>query len=209
MKFEKEFKEALRNLPVKEKDKLILRLLKNDLTLANRLTFELLSTTSIDDRRSEMEDRIKLRVERITESFYRPSYLMMEMRDLSGEINEHVSVTRDKLGEASLNTIMLIEVLKGNNTNIEKFTYGNSYKFCIYIIARAFKILLMIDRLHSDYRMEFNEDLKKLGVLIGNSEYLMKTAINNGLDVNWLLTGETPEDIKEMHKSIRAQGFLK
>lgn len=46
MKFDPEFKKALSQLPSGEKDKLILRLLKHDLTLANRLAFELLSADS-------------------------------------------------------------------------------------------------------------------------------------------------------------------
>lgn len=209
MKFEKDFKEALINLSSKEKDKLILRLLKKDLALANRLYFELLSTKSVDDRRGEIDIRITSRVEIITENFYSPGYLVMELKYLSGEINEHVSITRDKFGEASLNLLMLIEVLSGNISNIQKFTYGKSYKFCIYIVARAFKILLMISVLHDDYRIDFKEDLNRFGKLIGQSEYLMRTAINNGLDINWLVSCDIPEDIKEIHKAIRGQGFLR
>jgi hypothetical protein len=37
----------------------------------------------------------------------------------------------------------------------------------------------------------------------------MKTAIHNGLDVNWLINGEIPIDIVAYHKNIRQQGFLK
>ena len=40
MTFDKDFKEAISHLPSSEKDKLILRLLKKDLVLANRLYFE-------------------------------------------------------------------------------------------------------------------------------------------------------------------------
>lgn len=52
MKFDKKFKEAISHLESQEKDKLIFRLLKHDLNLANRLYFELLSTKTVDEKRA-------------------------------------------------------------------------------------------------------------------------------------------------------------
>jgi hypothetical protein len=37
----------------------------------------------------------------------------------------------------------------------------------------------------------------------------MHTAINNELDVNWLISGEIPSNILEIHKEIRQNGFLR
>lgn len=209
MKLDKEFKEAISNLPSKEKDKLLFRLLKKDLNLFNRLRFELLDTESVDDKRKKVEKRVEKEVDRITENFYSPGYLHMDMRYLSGEINDHVGITKDKFGEVSLNILMLIKTLKANNANIMSTTYGKSYKCCIYIIARAFKILLLIDKLHDDYFLDLESGLKSLGKLIASNDYLMRTAINNGLDVNWLILGEIPEDIVKIHRDIRERGFLK
>ena len=48
--FENDFKKAIQNLPSQEKDKLILRLLKWDLALANRLYFELVDTDTAEDK---------------------------------------------------------------------------------------------------------------------------------------------------------------
>jgi len=48
-----------------------------------------------------------------------------------------------------------------------------------------------------------------LGALIIDNKFLMKEAIRNGFDVNWLLNAEIPEDISIIHKQIRAAGFLK
>jgi len=82
-------------------------------------------------------------------------------------------------------------------------------KFSIAVIARAFKIILLIHKLDNDFLMEFEPHLKKLGKLIGDNHFLMETAIKNGLDVNWLMNAEIPEDIITIHKEIRANGFLK
>ena len=156
-----------------------------------------------------MEDTVYDKVSEMNETFYSIGYLNMDMRYLSGEITEHVRITKDKYGEASLNLLMLIEVLKSNNQRIQNATFGKAYKICIYIIAKAFKILILIHKLHEDYKIEFEESLSTLGDLIGANPYLMKTAIQNGLDVNWLLTTEIPENITEIHKELRSKGFLK
>jgi len=209
MRFEKDFKIAISHLPSKEKDKLILRLLKRDLVLANRLYFELLSTDTVDKRRNVIEKKIINSVTRASEHFYSAGYLMMDMRYLSGEITEHVKITKDKYGDASLNLLLLNEVLRLNNKIIESSARGKVYKLCLYIIAKAFKILILIDSLHSDFRMEFTEQLVTLGKLISENNYLMQTAIKNGFDINWLLSTNIPENIKQIHKDIRSQGFLK
>ena len=209
MTFDKEFKEAISQLPAAEKDKLIMRLLKRDLGLANRLHFELIGTQSVEDRRSEMEIIVKKRVQQMSDSFYGVGYLTMDLRYLSGEITEHVQITKDKFGEISLNLLMLNEILRINTQRIANLSPGKAHKISIYIIARAFKLLVLIKAMHEDYWVEFREDLEQLRQLIGGNHNLMKTAIYNGFDVNWLLDGGIPDDIKEQHTAIRKAGFLK
>ena len=209
MTFEKEFKEALSNLPDKEKDKLILRLLKRDPALANRLHFELLSTQSTEERRNDMEKIVVERVEHMSQSFYSAGYLLMDMRYLSGEITQHVKITKDKFGEISLNLLMLNEVLRQNLPRLSALTPARARKLSIYIIARSYKLLVLIRSIHEDYLVDFKPDLALLGEHISQSKHLMHTAIHNGLDVNWLLFGEIPEDIKEQHEELKRHGFLK
>ena len=55
MKFDQEFKDAISRLPGKEKDKLILRLLKKDISLANQLYFQLVESRSVEELRTEVE----------------------------------------------------------------------------------------------------------------------------------------------------------
>lgn len=208
MKFDKDFKKALSHLPSDQKDKLILRLLKKDLNLANRLYFELLDDRTAEDRRQVLEHRILNRIEQFSKYDSTPGYLMMYIRDLSGEITEHVKVTKDKYGEVSLNLFMLTHTLTLKNEDVLAYTHGKARKFCLYIIGRAFKILILIQKLHEDLWMEFYEDLEKLGHLISENDYLIKTAIQNGFDVNWLLNKEIPEDIEQIHKDVRNQGYL-
>ncbi len=209
MQFDPEFKKAISNLSSTEKDKLIFRLLKHDLALANQLIFELLDDENVDQKRIKMEKRIIAEVDRMTDRFYSVGYLVIDMRYLSGEITEHVKITKDKFGEPFLNLLMLVEVLKKNTLTIQATPKGKAHTFCIYVIARAFKILLLIKPLDEDYFIEFKDNLLLLGKLISNNERLMDVAIHNGFDVNWLLQEYIPDDIVKIHKTIREQGFLK
>ena len=204
MKFDAEFKEAISHLPEKEKDKLIFRLLKKDPNLANRLHFELVNTESAEDFREKLETRIVFLVEQMNTQFYSIGYLHADVRFASGEINEHVQITKDKYGNASLNLLLINNVLNGFGTSIEKASWAGVRTFSDSIIARAFKIILLINKMDEDYHFEFSEGLKQLGGHLSKSNYLMKSAINNGFDVNWLLSGEIPEDIQAIYKESRA-----
>ena len=209
MTFDPELKKALQLLPDAEKDKLILRLLKHDLHLANQLRFALVETDSVQDKREELKKRIIKRIEQATERYYSVGYLLMDVRDISGEINEHVSITKDKLGEISLNCLMLRQLLELNNERIGAETYGKAYTLCIYIVARIFKILMLIQKQHEDLHIEFKEEIETIGKLIGKNHLLMKTAIHNGLDVNWLIQFEIPKNIANTYKTLRENGLLK
>ena len=209
MKFEPEFKEVISQLSSKEKDKLIFRLLRRDHILANRLYFELLSTDSVLDRRIVMESKVKKVIEKRSSALNNPRLLLADMRDLSGQITEHVKITKDKYGEVSLNLLMLTEVLKQGGNKISKFAPSKTHMLCIYIIVRTFKILLLIKTLDEDYLIEFEDNLKILAQLIDKNAYLRELSTHNGLKLNWLSEAEIPDDIASIHKELRAKGFLR
>jgi hypothetical protein len=209
MTLPKELKDAISQLSSKDKDKLIFRLLKKDLALANQLLFELVSVENVEEKRAQVKKQLSNFIEHATIRFYSPGWLNMDVREMSGIINEHVTITKDKYGEAYLNLWMITEILERNKEKILSASIGKTEKFCMAVIARAFKILLLIKKLHEDYRVEFEDDLMKLGRLIGENKYLMKFAIYNGFDVNWLITAEIPENLEEIHKDLRDRGYLK
>ncbi len=207
--FDKEFKKALQNLPGEEKDKLILRLLKKDLVLANQQQFQLVETDTVEQKRAYIKNELTQYLKSSIERYYLIGVFLMDMRFASGKINNHVSITKDKIGEISLNIQMLTESIQHLKLYILNSKPQDSYTTCIYIIARAFKILLLLNAQHRNLHLEFKKQVIKLGNLIGENEVLMRHAINNGLDVNWLLQFEIPENITAIHKEIRANGFLK
>lgn len=204
-----EFKKALQELPEKEKDKLIFRLLRRDMDLAEKLHFELVDTDSIEDKRRNMETVISKDIKRFSENYHSLDYIALEMRRISGKISHHVKITKDKFGEISLNLQMLNEVIEQNTFSLSHSKPQKSAKFYNYVIVRAFKILLLINLLHEDFLLDFKDDLKKLGANISSNKMLLKTANFNSLEINWLLEAEIPENIPQIHKEIKAAGFLK
>lgn len=209
MTFPKELKEAIAHLPSEEKDKLIFRLLKHDYNLANQLLFQLVDTDTVEDKRAIIASEMEKELQRTHKRFYSLGVLLMDMRFISGKITDHLRITKDKLGEITLNLQMLHGILSLNKEYILQAKPKDAYTFCIYVIARAYKILVLIKAQHEDMWIEFREDLATLGNLISDIPILMKFAIQNGLDINWLLSGEIPEDIVAIHKELRANGYLK
>ena len=145
----------------------------------------------------------------VSERFFSIGYLLMDIQDISGTINEYVNITKDKYGEIVLTCELLIQLLELNKQHFGLQTYQQSYTICIYIIAKIFKVLTLINKQHEDLHLEFKDRIVKIGMLISNTDYLMRTAFNNGLDVNWLLQFNIPSNIDFLVKDIRAKGFLK
>jgi len=209
MTFDKEFKEAISLLPDKEKDKLLLRLLKKDINLAQKLHFELVNTNTIDEQREKMENHVRDRVVFFSEGFYSPGYLNMDIRYLSGDITQHVKVTNDKYGDVSLNLLLLNEVMKHNAIRLDQNNTAKYKKIKVALLARTFKVLVGIRKMNEDYWMDFDEGLELLGAAFSANDSIMQLCIFHGLDVNWLLSSDIPENIDEIHKDLKAKGYLK
>ncbi|MGC3977914.1 MAG: hypothetical protein QM751_06575 [Paludibacteraceae bacterium] len=209
MTLPEELKEAIRHLPSNQKDKLIFRLLKKDLNLANQLLFELVSTEPVEVRRDKIKVKLQRDIDGCAVRFYSTGYLNMEVRGMSGMITEHVNITKDKYGEAALNLWMINEVLEKSNEKILSESYSKAEKFCTSVITRTFKIMLLIKKLHEDYLIDFEDNMRRLGNNIGRNPYLMKCAIYNGLDVNWLIQVDIPNDIEAIHRKLRDRGYLR
>ena len=207
--FDQEFKIALQNLTESEKDKLLFRLIKKDIKLAKKLHFELVDTETVEQKRAQVSEKISNYIQKLPKYVSSLRDVLSHVRTLSGEITDHVNTTKDKFGEISLNIQMLNEIIEAYKTLFINDQYNFGIKLYNYIIARAFKILLLIKAINEDYWMEFSESLADLGQNIGSVHRLMKLAIHNQLNVNWLIEFDIPENLVLLHKELRANGFLK
>jgi hypothetical protein len=208
MEYSKEFKTALSQLSSVEKDRLIFRLLKKDKILSKKLYFELIDQETTDQKRDQMEDLVKEKVEYASKYISNQKYFVVLIRKISAEITEHVKVTSDKFGDVSLNLFLINQVLEFN-PQLSRQRFNEIYKLYLYIINKVVKALSLTKKLDEDYWMEIDEYLSELYTKITGNIYLEKLFINNGIDLGWLNTENIPEQFDAIIKDIKNQGFLK
>ncbi|MEJ5054353.1 hypothetical protein [Sphingobacterium sp. MYb382] len=209
MVFDTEYKNAIALLPAKEKDKLLLRLLRKDMILAKRLYFELVSEDTVEERREEMEDYLEAQVATCSHSRSTAKQILLALRTMSKSITEHVKVTKDKFGEASLNLLMLNITLRECRAQILNANANLAYRLDMYIVVRTFKILMLINTLHEDFAIEFEDGLNELRNHYDEHPRLRALAINNRIAMSWLAYDQIPEDIAQLNKEARAAGLLR
>jgi hypothetical protein len=208
MEYSKEFKAALSAFSTTEKDKLIFRLLRKDKLLSKKLYFELIDPETTDDKRNVMEENVEEKIALASKYIGNAKYFLSIIRKISAEITEHVKITTDKFGEVSLNLLLINKILDYNN-DLSRQRFDNVYKLYIYIINKVFKSLILTKKLDEDYWMEIDEYLQEIQKKISENHYLLKLCINNGLDLNWFECERIPENIDQIMKEIKSQGFLR
>lgn len=209
MEYSKEFKEALSNFTPKEKDKLIVRLLRKDKILSQKLYFELIEEKTVDEKRQELEDSILHDVEAYAKTVTNPKYFMMLMRKISGEITLHVKVTTDKFGEVYLNLLLVNKILEFYKARLKRQSFDQNYKLYIYLINKIFRALVLSLKLDRDYYMEIDEILGETERLATEDSAMMRLCINNQLDFKYLLLENVPENLAEIVREIKKEGFLR
>lgn len=208
MEYSKEFKAALSAFSGIEKDRLIFRLLKKDKLLSKKLYFELIDQETTDDKRNAMETHVEEKILLASKYIGNAKYFMSTVRTISADITEHVKITTDKFGDVSLNLLLINRILD-HNEDLSRQRFDNVYKLYIYMINKVFKALVLTKKLDEDYWMEIDELLGEIQKKILKNHYLQKLCINNGLDFNWLQSDRIPENIEQIIKDTKSQGFLR
>lgn len=208
MEYSKEFKAALSQLSNIEKDRLIFRLLKKDKILSKKLYFELIDEETADQKRDQMEEIVKEKVEYAAKYISNQKYFVVLIRKISAEITEHVKVTTDKFGDVSLNLFLINQILEYND-KLSRQRFNDIYKLYLYIINKIVKALALTKKLDEDYWMEIDQLLSTVYEKVTNNIYLEKLFINNGIDFNWFNAERIPDHFDLIIKDIKSQGFLK
>lgn len=207
--FTPEFKAALAMLPSKEKDKLLWRLIKRDELLARRLEFELLAPYDAIDKRNELAEQIQNIIISMLGRRERLSAILSQFRYLSGDITRHVYITKDKVGEISLNFVLLQVAMQLLNNTSYLFGGRNTQKYVVYMLNKLYRTCMLVNKLHSDFHIELEDDAQKLGEIMQANPDLMKYVKHHKFNVNWLLDFEIPDDLDEHYKVVKQEGLLR
>ena len=209
MKYNDEFKVALAQLPSSEKDKLLWRLLKRDELLALRLEFELLAPYDAIDKRNELAELIHGRTAAIVGRRERLSAILSQFRCLSGDITRHVYIMKDKIGEVSLNFVLLQEAMQVLANPSYLFVGKNTQKYVMYMLNKLYRTCMLINKLHIDYHIEVEDEAQRLGETILANPDLMKYVKHHKFNINWLIDFDIPDDLDKIYKAVKQQGLLK
>lgn len=155
-----ELEEAILNLPQKEKNKLLIRLINKDQLLTDQLQYRLLENTESDleFRRAEIKEQIAHLLKHSPVSLYKD--LLYYVREGVSSINRHSKVTKDKRGELGL-LVYLFQEAEGLLPGLKNQWRDRLFKekFIAYGLARTDKMNTLLNTLHEDFRLEFEEDI--------------------------------------------------
>jgi hypothetical protein len=158
----KDLKAAITALPVKEKDKLLLRLIGKDKVLTEHLHFKLLEDESdLEHRSTILHEDIDNSIANLKSGSKTNSKdVLSVMRGLKGKINLHQKVTKDLNSEMELRLHLLMEL----PVIIKAAAYGTLYvhneKLQTYFVNK--KYLKMHEDLQFDLSGSLNEVLTKV-----------------------------------------------
>lgn len=159
-----ELQEAILALPSKEKNKLLIRLINKDELLVEQLQFKLLENTDSDlsFRIAQIKEEIDISFKQNI-SYYKD--LLSFTRDKITAINRFQKITKDKRGELELLVYIYSKIRTAKIKNTLK-DFHFKLKFKDYSLLRLKKMNTLLDGLHEDYRIEFEEELFEITTYI-------------------------------------------
>ncbi|GEM50422.1 hypothetical protein EB1_02120 [Empedobacter brevis NBRC 14943 = ATCC 43319] len=165
-----ELKIAILDLPSKEKDKLLLRLVNKDEALVEHLHFQLLE----DEK--DLVNRVNIIYEKIDLQYKKSHHLinqinisrshrqlLLTLKTLSGIVNYHVQITKDKVSEFELRKYILQESFTRYSYLFNKYTIGdNAEKLYKYQLGRLKLISSLFEKFHEDLKYDYETDIVQI-----------------------------------------------
>ncbi|WP_338789994.1 hypothetical protein [Bernardetia sp. MNP-M8] len=181
-KIAKELKEAICQMPQKEKDKILLRLIAKDQMLIARLEHDLFGD---ENETKALAEEIKEDIDNMT-SFNHgtPGWLMMAMRTENGAITKHVKITKDKTGEIELTLYLLSQTFKRQESFLTKYAY-RADKFGGYVCKRTDFVLKKILKLHPDLQFDYKNEVEFILGFLHTSPATLEDATLQDIPTHW------------------------
>ena len=163
-----ELKKAILGLPQQEKDKLLVRLVGKDQMLMKQLHFQLLEDESdLEERVAGVQQQLTQLIHQMKHSIPNENQrgyadeLMKALKYGSGIINEHFSVTKDKMSELQFRLFLVSQGFAHFDQLFEPHLYGRNDRLLKYQAGRLKYILGKYEKLHEDLQFEFREELNE------------------------------------------------
>jgi len=185
----KDLKKEILALPVKEKDKLLLRLVAKDKVLTEHLHFLLLEDESnLNDRvafiKNEMVEVLGNCAEGIPLGKTTPKTnakdTLLVLRKLAKQINHFYKVTKADFEEIELKLLLFNTAPMTFRYKVYSLSKNHEALLANYVVKSILILLRKFEKLHEDLQFDLREDLNRLLAKVYES-YIAKTATDLGL----------------------------
>lgn len=175
----KDLKKEILALPVKEKDKLLLRLVAKDKVLTEHLHFLLL------EDESNLSDRVAFIKNEINEVFddlnttpkTSAKDTLLLLRKLTKQINHFYKVTKADFEEIELKLLMFNASPMKFRFKVHSLTKNHEQLLANYIVKAILMVLRKFEKLHEDLQFDLQESANELLTKVHES-YIGKTALD-------------------------------
>jgi len=156
----KDLKNAITDLPVKEKDRLLLRLIAKDKVLTEHLHYKLLEDeTDLESRKEHIKIVVEDQVTDLKQLNAKEA--LVKVRKMITTVNHFYKVTKDPIGEVELKIFILNRV----PFDYKRSTLGyRDYMilFSTFYLKTVAVTINKYKKLHEDLQYDLSEDLNNL-----------------------------------------------
>ena len=178
----KDLKDAIIEIPPKEKDKLLLRLIAKDKILTEHLHFKLLENEhDLTKRHQALKEEIDEAMELLNlDKRLSSKETLSVFRKLNGQVNHHFKVTKAVNSEVELRIYLLNSVPLVFNENVFSSLYKYQEKLTTYFLRTTLSVFKKYQKLHEDWQFDLQESFDALLNKVYNSK-LAHAAEEKGL----------------------------
>ena len=146
-----DLRRALFQLPEREKDQILARLVAQDAVLTEQLTYRLLEgSDALENRRAALRAQVDDPVRGFHQT---PNDLLVILRQLQARLAYHAKVTEDVFGETELSWRLLANVFR-HQAAVTARLHGPTQPLLQHLTKRTHEALRQTARLHEDYHVE-------------------------------------------------------
>lgn len=164
-------------MPQKDKDALLIRLIRKDKLLIEQLHYRLLENEAdLEQRVEALKTLIQDSLNSISNKLEAPlnaqkyRLLNLTLRNLHGAIGLHEKTTRDKMSDMECRLLALKLLFELYPTFFQSTLLSTGWKFQKYITGRVNHVLMKYSRLHEDYQFDFYDDVEFIKNFVLQSE---------------------------------------